>query len=347
MSKKKIALCDPDATYRERFAAYLTNHKPGEIIIHTFSEELLLLEQMEKETYELIILAEGYRHLAPGIWEKNIPVLILTDTMQDFVAEESAFVEEKAEHKPVCTSRFQSMESMVRKIYLMTASVEGRESRRFSASGLDVIGVCAPVHHEMQQLFSVLYAQQMAEEKKVLYLNFLEYSGFCELFGQYGEYDMGDLVLRLRNKNLTAEKFRLCVYEMRGVSIVLPFKNPENIREFRYKDLRNLLDYVAKETDYEVVVMDLGAGMEHPAKILAECQMTYCLMREGYFYRCQLEEFLDYARKAGEEEMEEKLQIVCLPYSAKRLRGGGNLIEQLNWSEFGDFVRNYRLGGKL
>lgn len=70
-----------------------------------------------------------------------------------------------------------------------------------------VIGVVSPECHEMQELFSVMHAVNLGREQKVLYFNFLEFSGFRELFGQTGNFDFTDVVLKLRSGELTTEYF--------------------------------------------------------------------------------------------------------------------------------------------
>lgn len=62
-----------------------------------------------------------------------------------------------------------------------------------------MIGVVSPECHEMQELFSVMHAVNLGREQKVLYFNFLEFSGFRELFGQTGNFDFTDVVLKLRS----------------------------------------------------------------------------------------------------------------------------------------------------
>ena len=355
MTKRKIAICDSDALYRERFAAYLLSHKSEEMDIHVFSTIDIFLENMQKEDYDLVLLEESMGKIAAEAGGLKMPVLILTSDVGEYVAEEvpqmAQTVQDSQEKKkiwePSYTSKFQPMDAMLRKIYLMTDTKEHRKRGQYALSEMEVVGVCSPIHHEMQQLFSIVHAMQMSGQKRILYLNFLEYSGFLELFAQNCEYDMGDLIIRLRNGKLTSELFRQCVYEMRDISYIAPFQNPENIQEFCLQDYQLLLGYLAEYTDYEMVIVDLGGGMKSVLHLLAECSHIFCLMKDGFFYQCQLKEFLEYAQKMGEEALLQKMEIIEFPYSAKWIKGGTNLIEQLNWSEFGDFVRNYRLGGEL
>lgn len=347
MVKRKIAVCDSDTLYRERFTAYLMNHRSEEMDVHAFSGIDIFLEDMKKEFYDLVLLEEGLEEAAAEIGKMGMPVLILTSNAAGHGTKEAAETSGKEEWEPSYTLKYQPMDIMVKQIYLLTDLKERTEKGQYALSELEVVGIWSPIHHEMQQLFSVLYALQMAQEKRILYLNFLEYSGFLELFSQSCEYDMGDLILRLRNESLTAEQFRQCVYEMRDISYIPPFKNPENIHEFCQQDLKLLLDYLAANTDYEMIVIDFGSGMQQFLQMLSGCTYIYCLMKEGFFYQCQLNEFLEYVQKIGEDAVLKKMEIIKLPYHAKWLREGTNLVEQLNWSEFGDFVRNYRSGGRF
>ena len=56
---------------------------------------------------------------------------------------------------------------------------------------MKVIGVVSPECHEMQELFSVMHAVNLGREQKVLYFNFLEFSGF----GNYSD-KQGILILQ-------------------------------------------------------------------------------------------------------------------------------------------------------
>ena len=45
---------------------------------------------------------------------------------------------------------------------------------------MEVIGVYSPICHEMQMPFSMVLAQKLSTEKKVLYVNLMEHSGMLE-----------------------------------------------------------------------------------------------------------------------------------------------------------------------
>ena len=61
------------------------------------------------------------------------------------------------------------------------------------------------------------------------------------------------------------------------------------------------------------------------------------------FHICS-EKTVHYLEQVKPDGMSERLQFVNLPFTAKGIRGGGNMLEQLVWSEFGDYIRDYLAG---
>ena len=118
------------------------------------------------------------------------------------------------------------------------------------------------------------------------------------------------------------------------------FVNPENIREVTSEDIEQLLRWIRLETDYQTVVLDIGTNVRGVAKVLAVCSKIYCLRKKGYLFEIQMQQFLAYMEKAEEEDVLNRMEQIELPGQVKVLCGGPNLLEQLDWSEFGDFVRS-------
>ena len=159
------------------------------------------------------------------------------------------------------------MEQLLHEIYVQAGMTKREPVGVQVATHGKVIGVVSPECHEMQELFSVMHAVNLGREQKVLYFNFLEFSGFRELFGQTGNFDFTDVVLKLRSGELTTEYFWNCVYEMSGISVILPFENPENIRQIGRQEWEQFIDFMEQNTDFEVLVVDFGVSMPE----LADC----------------------------------------------------------------------------
>lgn len=131
---------------------------------------------------------------------------------------------------------------------------------------------------------------------------------------------------------------------MAGISVILPLENPENIRQISIAEWELFLGFVEQNTDFEVLVIDFGTGMTELAERLSRCDELLLICREGFFYECREGHFYQWLEKTGYSPLSEKIYRVSLPYTAKSIHGGGNIVEQLQWSEFGDFVRRWEKG---
>ncbi|MGN0140938.1 MAG: hypothetical protein ACI4AD_01825 [Roseburia sp.] len=345
MSKIKVAVCDADEGYRRRFVTYLMEHRREELEVYAFSLPALLLQELETTVFGVVLLGEGFEEAIPKVQERKIPLLVLAEEVPMRVAETSDF----GQAEQTLTSRvfkYQPMDHIMHEMQVLTGgSALKPKSECAMLPGMEVIGVYSPVKHEMQMAFSAIFAAIMAEKRKVLYINLMEHSGFLELFGLTGEYDLGDIVIRIRKNRLLPEIFLRSVYEMGEVSYIPPFRNPEDLLEFKWEDYQALLKFLEEKTPFEMVIIDFGQGLDCFPQMLSTCSSVYCPVKTGYFYECRKEQFLNYVRTATGEALEEKLHFAELPFSTKAIHGGTKVFEQLMWSEFGDYIREYLTGG--
>lgn len=344
MNKLMLAVCDTDEGYRNRFVTYLVEHRSKDIAVHAFSALELFLDSMKDKVFDIAIFGRGFEAAKEIVKEQGIPLLLLTDTVPERVAEALGYPEGE---QGLCEQifRYQPMETILHEIQVLVGS--GRVPKTavgIHGGRMEVIGIYSPIRHEMQMPFAMVLSEFFAQRQKVLYVNLMEHSGFLKLFQLAGEYDMGDIVLRLRSGRLRPETFLKSVYELEGMYYIPPFANPENLHDFSLEDCLSFLKFLEEQTDFEAVVLDFGGGLEHFGEMLEHCTSIYCLTKSGYFFECQMEHFMEYlAQQTGKAE--EQLHIVNLPFSAKRIRGGGDVRRQLLWSEFGDYVRGYFSGG--
>ena len=345
LNKTKVAVCDTNDVYRERFVTYLIEHRPGEFAVYAFSMPEAFLEWIEKQNPDVVVVGEGFAAVEDVVKKRGIPLLMLHESEPGCTAEGEGYA---AGGQAPCAAvfRYQPMDVILHEMWVLTGGKQREILPAAVTSGrLEVIGVYSPMRHEMQMPFSVVLTEALSEKRRVLYVNFMEHSGFCELFGLSVGYDLGDIFIRLRNHRISPETFRRSVYEMEQIYCIPPFANPEDMREISAADCMRFLDFLEEQTDFETVVLDFGVGMQSFAKILDRCSIVYCLTKSGFFYDCQLHDFTDYLQRQWEGEPGERLHVIFLPFSGKQIHGGEDVRRQLLWSEFGDYVRGCVTGG--
>lgn len=319
MHKLDVAFCDTNETYGERFAAYLMEHKAKEFTVHLFPEPELFLQKIKNEKFDLVLLGSGFSEFGEQAVLSGMTVLILSENIPERLSEDNSYLQ--SGRKLTVIFKYQPMEAILHEMMVVTGGKKaGKESFTDRLTKLEIIGVYSPIGHEMQMPFSMVLSSVLAKQRRILYINLMQNTGFLQLFDSQAEYDIGDLTLRLRRGTTESEQFFQSIYEMGDFSYVAPFRNPEQLGEFQMDDYRKLLAH------------------------LEECSSIYCPVKEGYFYECQKAEFVHYLEQVKPDGMSERLQFVNLPFTAKGIRGGGNMLEQLVWSEFGDYIRDYLAG---
>ncbi len=340
MRKLVIAFCDTDRLYGSRFVTYLMEHKAKEMSVHAFLEPDVFLRETEKTVFDAVVLGGGFDAVEEVLLQKRLPTLRLLEEAPAQTAGETAG------QSAVLVWKYQPMSVILHEMQALTESVSGAAGTgAVYEPGLEVIGVYSPIRHEMQVPFSLMLASVLAKRSRVLYLNLTEQSGFPEAFHLSGENDIGDLLFALR-KGRIKEAFQKSVYENSGIGYIPPFFNPEQLGELTPGDLRELLSFAGGQSNFEAVVADFGDGVHPLSEMLGMCSTVYAPVKEGYFYECQKESFLSYLTKAGAEELRNAVQFLDLPFSARGIRFGGDVLEQLAWSEFGDYVRTYLEGAR-
>ena len=333
MARIKVAIFDADKNYRERFTDYLMEYKATEMELSVFTNMSFFFETLGVDKFHLFVLGSGYEEVLEKVVEKQVPILILTESVQSYVRESVGMMEGQVAY----ASKYQSMDGIIRQMQMMTEIKWGCKEEQCNKV-VEVIGVCSPIKHEMQMLFSLLYAKNEGRRNKVLYINLLEFSGFSEIFEE-AESDIGDVIMRVREGNLKREVLSASIYATEGFSYIAPPVNPESIIEITGEDIRKVLEWTIKETDFEIIILDVGTNVKGFPDIVSICSKMYCLGKKGYLYEVQMRQFLSYLERAVDETYLERIEQVELPGQIKVVCGGISLLEQLDWSEFGDFIR--------
>jgi len=135
----------------------------------------------------------------------------------------------------------------------------------------------------LQSSIALTMGQILAKNKKVLYLNFEPYSGFEYIMQKKFVYDMMDILYFLQED---AEKFRCrleSMVEMTGNLYYLPpvFSYPD-MEEIDEKTWQAFLRKIIRETDYEVIILDLTEQVRGLFSLLELCDEIYsCIPKDG------------------------------------------------------------------
>ena len=177
-----------------------------------------------------------------------------------------------------------------------------------------VIGFYSPARSLLQSAIALTMGQLLANEQKTLYLNFEPYSGFEYLMQKQFTHDLSDLIFYLKED---ADRFQYRIRSIENQVGNLSYIPPI----FAYPDLEavdssvwlELLQAMMKQTEYDVLILDLTEQLPGLFDLLAVCDEIYtCQDADGLTEAKmqQYEKMLTYMQK---QEIAEKTKKFYIP----------------------------------
>ena len=174
-------------------------------------------------------------------------------------------------------------------------------------------------------------------------MNLEDCSGFRRLMGQEGPGDFSDVLYYYSQGGCSWARLKSLVYHWDELDYILPARYPEDLCSISAEQMADLLTRIAREGIYEIIIVDLGQFGKMAVHILEVCNGIYMPIKQDWFSLAKVEEYEDYVKASGHENLLEKTQKLKLPYHSS-FAGRKNYLEQLLWGELGDFVRQLLKG---
>ena len=112
----------------------------------------------------------------------------------------------------------------------------------------------------------------------------------------------------------------------------------DEVRHTRWQDWERLLQEIILHSSYEAVILDVGDGIEEVFQILDLCTRVYVPVRDDRISKCKMEQFEKLLRLRDYSQLLAGTEKVLLPILSQHADNEFR-IEELVWSELGDFVR--------
>ena len=238
--------------------------------------------------------------------------------------------------------KYQPITGLVREIIEKLLETDEGFGRLQSAGlkGAQIIGIYSPVRPILQSTLALTLGQVMAAEKRVLYLNFEPYSGMEYLMQREFSQGLTDLFFYISSpEERLAMRIETLVEKVGKLDYIPPAVAFPDIEEFGAQGLLRLIDRVSKETEYEVLILDLSeiGGIY---SLLLRCDRILCPYCDDPLARAKVDAFentLDYLKL---EAILEKTKLCRLPEFSRLPRE----MMAMGKSEMADYIRQEILG---
>lgn len=329
MKKHIFAICDPETEYARNFMDYLNkkNNLPFEVQAFTGPDSLIAYGKEHR--IELLLIAE--EAVRAELRDLDIgKIIVLT---------EGVCSPEKSPYAGVY--KYQSSAQVVREVmacYGEEATVLPMQSPAFKRT-TEVIGIYSPVGRCLKTSFALTLGQLLGRNRPVLYLNMEEYSGFEELFGKSFPASLSDLLYYVRQgeQNLTA-RINSMVQTVGQLDFIPPVQSPLDIRGTPWKDWNCLIQEIELCSPYEVLLMDIGNGVDEVFQLLDLCSRIYMPICSDKASLCKIAQFEKLLRTLDYPRILTKIKRMQFPFCGD-MEGREYHADQLPWSRLGDYVR--------
>ncbi|MDD3339732.1 MAG: hypothetical protein PHS82_12855 [Lachnospiraceae bacterium] len=328
MRRNIFALCDLEVAYAYNFMEYLNQKKNIPFEVHAFTS----VEQLEIYTrdHPVEILLISDKAMCEQVKDMNIQkLIILSEGVHDPRLDQYPSV-----------YKYQSSDAVIREVM----ACYGAETTERPASVLlkketKIVAVYSPIGRCLKTSFALTMGQLLAKERATLYLNLEEYAGFEDLFHTTYERNLSDILYYIRQENTNLiHKLNSMVQTVNNLDYLPPVLSPEDIRSTTYDEWTLLLDTLRHCSNYETIIIDMGDGVDGLYNLLEQCDAVYMPVKNDVMSTAKIRQFENLLRMWDCVPVLEKIQKLKLPYHGM-LGGQERYVEQLMWSELGDFVR--------
>lgn len=329
MKKNIFAVCDLEVDYALNFMDYLNQKKniPFEIQAFTTVESLIAYG---KKTHIELLLISG-KAICREVRELDIGKTVILS--------EGVHPPELDQYPSVY--KYQSSSDVIREVMSCYGEEKKILPQQFTVlkKTTEILGVYSPLGRCLKTSFALALGQILARERAVLYLNLEEYSGFEELIGKGFQHNLSDLLYYVRqdNQNLI-HKMNGMIQTVNNLDYIPPVQTPADIRGTAWQDWERLMQMIIMDSSYEVIVLDIGNGIDENFQLLDLCKRIYMPVLSDAMSTCKIAQFENLIRIWDFPQILEKTVKIKPPFHLGTTPSQG-YIEQLVWSELGDYVR--------
>ncbi|MGI6095216.1 MAG: hypothetical protein ACOYBL_07255 [Lachnospiraceae bacterium] len=328
MKRSILAVCDLEKAYAYHFMEYINQKKSIPFEIQAFTSAQLVAAYAKEHAVEILLISD--KAMCAEIAELEIgKIIILSEGVHAPLLDQFPSV-----------YKYQSSDAVIREV--MACYGEGKEVQPLSVikNKTELIGIYSPVGRVLKTSFALTMGQVLARQKAVLYLNLEEYSGFETLFSQVYEHNLSDLLYYIRqdHSNIVLKLNRI-VQSVNNLDYLPPVLSPADIRSTTAQEWTQLIEEIVKNSVYETVILDFGDGVDDLYHILNLCDRIYMPVVNDMVSQAKISQFENLLVMWDMGELLNKIEKIRPPYH-NSFGNGDSYVQQLMWSELGDYVRN-------
>lgn len=332
MKNKILAICDLEENYACRLAEYITQRKGNLFRVQAFSDYEELKKFALENYIEILLISnrmikEELRTLEIG------KILILSEggVFREYEMYPSIY-------------KYQSSENIIREVLCYYAeSAKSYLQIALLKKEVQIIGIYSPIQRVGKTSFALALGQVFAEKVKTLYLNLESYSGFESLIQKDSQWTLADLIYFMKQgKTAFLYKTNSMVQSFGLLDYIPPMQSPVDIQSTTREEWELLLEQLVLQSDYEVIVLDIGDAVDGVFELLGKCKKIYMPVRTDIISKAKVEQCENNWIMMGLEKLSENMEKIVLPQAEECVEGHFAEKSQMD-TKLGEFVRSLNI----
>lgn len=309
MEVKVLAICDTEKQYAIKLMEAFCEKKNFGFQIHAFSA-VKELELFAARTRIEILLIPG-RIMSESIHQFDIGKVILLSDGEVY--------EELSDYESIY--KYQSAEHIIKEVLCCCAEyARPVAGMYYGKKEFEVHGIYSPIGRCGKSALAEGLAGAFGKRKKTLLLDLQSYNAWEEQLGQEELWDLADIIYFLRQgKQTFLYKLGSIVRNKELYDCILPMKAPADLKSVTLAEWSELLEKLAVDSDYQVVVIDFGQDICGLFRLLSQCTKVYMPVLSDSDSQRKVENFEWILKYENFEEMIKSIHKIYLPTNFDRL----------------------------
>lgn len=325
MKKEVFAVCDLETSYVLRLMEFIQERQGASFEVQAFTNVKSLCEFAGKHEISLLLIsAQAMCREIKALPIEKIMILSEGEDLEDYP----------------CVYKYQASDSLISEVMGYYAAEKNTAPQPLLKKDMRCIAVYSPVRRALKTSFALTLGQLLARERRVLYINLESYSGLSWIMEKEFTADVSDLMYFVkRGYGSLAYKLQGVVQNIGNLDYIPPALSPMDLRGVTCEEWLSLLGEIEAYSAYEAVILDFDETVDGFLEILRHCGTIYMPVREDGLSAAKLHQYEKLLEFVGYEDLKGKTRKLKLPFH-NSFGSGTHYVEQLVWSELGDFTRN-------
>lgn len=299
MNERNLIICDREVRYANRLGENISERDDLAVKVYVCSNLEKVLEFSKDKPIHMFVVDERYSHEERNQIEANQVFVLCRGKAQDLGNEENQ------------VEKYQCADEIIREIFeTYVDKTKENVMRCKKRQRARLLAVYSPIHRLGKTTFAIAMGKECAKNKKVLYLNMEEYAGMSETEG----LNLGDIVYYMKQKNTNLGiRLQAAVKKMEDMDFVMPIPIAKDLKEVSEHEWKMLLKEIVDNSIYELVIIDVGEGVQGLYSLLEQCDRIYMPVLDDEVSQNKLRQYEENIKQLKKEKIERKTSRFVMP----------------------------------